>query len=161
MQAYLIIGLFVATMAAAAGFTVADNAWRAKWDKAQSVALEQQVEVINTAVQKYKTKLLVLEGINYEAQKELALAINDGRRADSVNSSLQQQLENYLRRPSSCANNASTTAERAAIATDRLVLSQLFSRVNERAGELAKIADSSRIRGLACEASYEVAYKGQ
>lgn len=161
MRAYFIVGLFIAALALATGFTLADNAWQAKWDAAQAAALKQQVDVIKAAAQKHKDQITTLEGINREAQKELNAAINDSRRADAANDSLQQQLENYLRRPSSCADNTSTTAERAAAATDRLVLSQLFSRVNERAGELAKIADSSRVRGLTCEASYEAVYKGQ
>lgn len=43
----------------------------------------------------------------------------------------------------------------AAGTTGSELLAELFRRADQRAGELAAIADQARIRGLTCEAAYD------
>lgn len=143
----LLIGL-------SAGAYLADNHWQAKWDQAEKHAADNQLLAVNSAVETYKNKLKKLEEIEHETRLALSNALLDAASANTANNSLQQQLTTYVRSASERANNAATTAERAAVATDFVVLTELFNRANRRAEELAKVADENRIRGLACESSY-------
>lgn len=138
----------------ASGNEIVNNIWQAKWDKAEKSAANNQLAAINAAVESYKTKLTNLQEIEHETRLALSNALLDAANANNANNSLQQQLSNYVRNASERANNATTTAERAAVATDFVVLTELFERANRRAEELAKVADENRIRGLACESSY-------
>ena len=83
---------------------------------------------------------------------------NDAAIADSAANSLQQQIDNYVRGGSGSATSTCTISERAAAATRELLLAELLKRADKRAGELAKTADESRIRGLACEAEYAASF---
>ncbi len=57
---------------------------------------------------------------------------------------------------SRCASSPAVTGSEAG--GDPIgVLADVLGRADQRAGELAAIADSSRIRGLACEAQYDAA----
>jgi hypothetical protein len=53
------------------------------------------------------------------------------------------------------ARGAATASEGAAGTTGSELLAELFRRADQRAGELAAIADQARIRGLTCEAAYD------
>lgn len=152
------IGIIAATLAIGfiAGYKVSDNSWQTKWANAERDAATEQLNAVNTAVKDYKDKLTKLEDIEHDTRLALSNALLDAANADAANYSLQQQLSNYVRNASRRADNAATAAERAAIATDFVVLTELFNRANRRAEELAKVADERRTRGLACEAAYGV-----
>ena len=137
-----------------AGFKLADHNWAAKWADAERDAARSQLQAVNDAVATYRSRVTELERVNDETKQQLADAFVAARNADAESDRLQHALDDYLRRSSAKHCTASTTSERAATATDQLVLAELFRRADKRAGELAAIADDSRIRGLACEAAY-------
>jgi hypothetical protein len=147
-----VIGLIVFL----AGYLLANNIWQAKWDRAEKQAAQNQLTAVNKAVEEYNTVLAKQRSENSATEAKLAIAATAGLNADIANDSLQQQLSTYLRRGSKCPASTASTEERAAVATEQLVLAELFRRANTRAGELAKIADDARIRGLACEVSYNL-----
>lgn len=146
---------FALVLAFMFGYQVADNSWTTKWANAERDAAQAQVQAVNDAVATYRSRVTELERVNDETKQQLADAFVAARNADAESDRLQHALDDYLRRSSAKHCAASTTSERAAAATDRLVLAELFRRADKRAGELAAIADDSRIRGLACEAAYK------
>lgn len=137
-----------------AGFKLADHNWTTKWADAERDAAQEQRRAVAEAVATYRSRVTELERVNDDTKQKLADAFNAARNADAESARLQHALDDYLRRSSAKHCATSTTSERAAAATDQLVLAELFRRADKRAGELAAIADDSRIRGLACEAAY-------
>lgn len=142
----------------AAGHRTADNSWQAKWANAERDAATAQLNAVNAAVLQYKNRIQSLELISRETNKQLDIVKNDAAIADSAANSLQQQVDNYVRIGSGSATSACTISERAAAATRELLLAELLKRADRRAGELAKTADESRVRGLACEAEYAASF---
>lgn len=142
----------------AVGHRTADNSWSAKWANAERDAAAAQLNAVNAAVTQYKNRIQSLEIIGRETTKQLNSVKNDAAIADSAANSLQQQIDDYVRRGSGSTTNSCTVAERAAAATRELLLAELLKRADRRAGELAKTADESRIRGLACEAEYAASF---
>lgn len=138
------------------GYQVSDNSWSTKWAEAERDAAQSQVRAVADAVATYKYRVTELEIVNDDTKKLLADAFMAARTADAESDRLQHALDDYLRRSSATSCATSTAGERAAAATDQLVLAELFRRADKRAGELAAIADDSRIRGLACESAYKV-----
>ena len=153
----LIAAGVIVALSFGAGFKLADSQWTTKWANAERDAAQAQVQAVAEAVATYRSRVTELEKVNDETKQQLADAFVAARNADAESDRLQHALDDYLRRSSAKHCAASTTSERAAAATDRLVLAELFRRADKRAGELAAIADDSRIRGLACEAAYNAA----
>lgn len=149
----LIVGAASFVIGLAIGHYITDNSWQSDWDNAQIKIADAQVEAVNNAVKEYKDKLANLEKTENETKTALAAALLDADNASRKSDSLQQQIDDYLRNPSKNTCTAST-AERAAEATTRLVLAELFRRADKRAGELATALDQARIAGKACESAY-------
>jgi len=139
----------------AMGYFLADNIWQSKWDRAEKQAKQNQLSAVNEAVQQYQNRIKSLEVISRETTKKLNDAKNDAAIADNAANSLQQQLSDFMRKSNRRADSTTVSRECAAIATDLTVLAELFSRADKRAGELAAVADESRVRGSACELAYD------
>lgn len=151
----LLTGAVVLALTFIMGYKCADNQWTTKWADAERDAAQARVKAVAEAVAVYRSRVTELERVNDDTKQKLADAFVAARNADAESDRLQYALDDYLRRSSARNCPARTTRERAAAATDQLVLAELFRRADKRAGELAAIADDSRIRGLACEASYK------
>ena len=152
------IGAVAFAVGFAAGHHASDNSWSAKWANAERDAATAQLNAVNAAVLQYKNRITSLELISRETNKHLDTVKNDAAIADSAANSLQQQIDNYVRGGSRSATSTCTISERAAAATRELLLAELLKRADKRAGDLAKTADESRIRGLACEAEYAASF---
>lgn len=137
---------------------VTNNYWLTKWAVAERDAATAQLNAVNAAVTQYKNRIQSLEIISRETTKQLNDARNDAAIADNASNSLQQQVDDYVRWGGGSTNSTRTISERAAAATRELLLAELLKRADRRAGELAKTADESRIRGLACEAEYAASF---
>lgn len=137
------------------GFYINQLRWQSKWDQAESEAATNQLNAVNAAVEKYKSQLIKSEEINDETEQKLVESNTDSNNAANVANSLQQQFSDSMRERNECPTDTTTTRERAAIATERTVQAVVFERISRRAVEYAKIADENRIRGLACEQSYQ------
>lgn len=137
------------------GYWLTDNIWSAKWADAERDAAQAQLKAVDDAIKSHTLRVTELEKVNDETKQKLTDAFVAARNADAESDRLQHALDDYLRRSSAKHCATSTTSERAAAATDQLVLAELFRRADKRAGELAAIADDNRIRGLACEEAYK------
>ena len=90
--------------------------------------------------------------VRTDAQEQITAAADDAAVAASAADSLQQQVDKLLASRASC--NTRVAEGGKTIADLTTVLADLRRRADERAGELARIADESRIAGLACESAY-------
>jgi chromosome segregation ATPase len=91
--------------------------------------------------------------VRSDAQKQIKAAADDAAVAATAADSLQQQVTKLLAGRSACDSRVAQGSQTVADLT--AVLADLRRRADERAGELARIADESRIAGLTCEKAYE------
>lgn len=141
--------ILLAGLSAYAAHWATDSHWSAKWsdrdsadDRAAAAAQREVVESHNRTAAKIK-------GIDDDAKRKIDQAVAAAVAADRAGRELRDAATVYARTGPTCS--AGTAAERAAIATDRLVLADLFRRADETAGELAAYADQARERGIAAQ----------
>jgi hypothetical protein len=92
-----------------------------------------------------------VEGVIQDGQQQIAAARADADRAGAAALQLQQQLTAY-RAAVRAASAAPATTEGRAPAADPLdLLADLFGRADDRAGDLARIADERGAAGTICE----------
>ena len=88
-----------------------------------------------------------------DAQKQIKVATDDAATAQRSADSLQLQIDKLLAGRS--ALNSKVAAGSATIRDLTTVLADLRKRADQAAGELAAVADASRIAGLTCERAYD------
>lgn len=119
---------------------------RAEWSEAA-----RQAEA--RARSEEQRRQTAIEGIRRDAQEKIAAVAADAAAADDAAGRLRARVAELSRRPARCPS-AAGGGEAADAA--RLVLSDVFARLDQRAGELAEAYDRARIAGLACEAAYDM-----
>ncbi|RMU65579.1 hypothetical protein ALP25_01700 [Pseudomonas syringae pv. syringae] len=132
------------------GVSVTDLAWKAKWAEEVSA----QSEAVATTTTEYRTeeqrRQKAANQVANDARQEQTAALTDAAVADAAGDRLRVEA-GKLAATASCAPGDTGSAERGKAASRAaMVLSELLSRSDARAGELAKYADSARIAGLAC-----------
>ncbi len=95
--------------------------------------------------------------IHTDAQTALA-AVDTGRaRAVDARDRLQRDLADYLAQHRAAAQARAAAGQCAPDTAPADLLADLQRRADDRAGELAHVADTARARGLACERAYDSA----
>ena len=92
-----------------------------------------------------------------DAQAALAAADAGRARATTAGHRLQRDLANYLTQHRGAAQARAAAGQCAPDPAPLDLLADLQRRADDRAGELAHIADTARTRGLACESAYDSA----
>ena len=140
----------------AAGLILAGTVQGWRYGEKISQMEAAQARAITTAVtqarSEEKDRIAKLEEVANDARTKLEAAHDDAATARNAAVSLRKQLADYRQRNacSSAATGGSTPAE-----DPLFLLSDLLSRADERAGELAEFADRAHIAGRACEAAYD------
>lgn len=94
------------------------------------------------------------------AREEHQVADTGAAVADAAGQRLQHDAANFAAAVRCPATDTAAIARGQAATRAAMVLSDLLSRADERAGELAKAYDRARIAGLACERSYDALSTG-
>lgn len=136
------------------GVTVTDSKWLAKW--AEQVGT--QAQAVATTTIEYRTeeqrRQKAANQVANDARQEQTAAIADAVVADAAGDRLRSEA-GKLAASASCVPSDLGIADRGNNATRAaMVLSDLLSRSDARAGELARYADELRVAGRACEAPY-------
>lgn len=152
---YLMAGAIVA--ASLGGYKVADWQWSAKWSEHIKLDSEANAYAAQYALKKQNNLLQELENA-YKTAKELQDKYESDRIAAADSSQrLRNQIEKY--RAAASNDNSTTISIGANAATDRLLLANVLTRIDQRAGELAAYADSNRNALINCNAEYEAIRK--
>lgn len=114
-------------------------------------ALEAAQIKIEKAREETERRLVEKEKIANDAKAERELAQADARAARNVSDRLRDRINDLTR----SANHPATIDGSAATCGTGILLANVFSRTDERAGELAEYADRARIAGQACERQYD------
>lgn len=106
------------------------------------------------ALTETKRRQVAAEGVEKDAQDQLGQAQGDAARAGDALQRLQRRYADAEQRARQCGNTITDQLGAAAEAGAR-VRAELLGRLGAAAGLYAAAADDNRVRGLACEASYD------
>ncbi|KVT76121.1 hypothetical protein WT25_24280 [Burkholderia territorii] len=121
-------------------------------DQSATVADQaRQIDHLRAVRDEYGRRLVAQQEIATNAAKERDQARADAADADGVADGLRKQVAALV----ADARRAGAAAGGAATGDALDLLADLFGRADERAGELAKIADERGIAGQQCERSYD------
>ena len=138
----------------------------AEQEKAQAIAtLERERSTHERAAREQSERFRQLEGthrehiakIDTDAQAALAVADAGRARAVAARNRLQRDLADYLTQHRAAALDRAAAGQCTPDPGPLDLLAELQRRADDRAGELAHIADTARARGLACERAYDSA----
>ena len=138
----------------------------AEQEKAQAIAtLAKERSTHERAAREQSERFRQLEGthrehiakIDTDAQAALVVADAGRVRAVDARNRLQRDLADYITAHRERATAAAAANQCATDGPALDLLAELFRRADQRAGELAAIADTARARGNACERAYDAA----
>ncbi|MEE4133099.1 DUF2514 domain-containing protein [Pseudomonas viridiflava] len=137
------------------GVSVTDSQWQVKWSEQVST----QAQAVATTTTEYRTeeqrRQSAANQVANDARQEQAVAIADAASADAAGDRLRNEA-GKLAASASCVPGDPGITDRGKNATRAaMVLSDLLSRADTRAGDLARHADRLTVSLQACEASYE------
>ena len=138
----------------------------AEQEKAQAIAtLAKERSTHERAAREQSERFRQLEGthrehiakIDTDAQAALVVADAGRVRAVDARNRLQRDLADYLTQHRAAAIARAAAGQCAPDTSAADLLAELQRRADDRAGELAHIADTARARGQACERAYDSA----
>jgi hypothetical protein len=143
------------------GVEVADGRWQSKWADQQVLQAKGLAAATTDNRNEEQRRQGAANEAGNNARIQNAAATADAIAADAAGQRLHDSARALAGR-ASCPSGDPAVAERGASATRAaMVLSDLFQRADQRAGELAKAYDAARIAGQACEAAYDSLTKKQ
>ncbi|WP_024696135.1 DUF2514 domain-containing protein [Pseudomonas syringae] len=136
------------------GVSVTDLKWQAKW----SAEVSTQSQAVANTTTEYRNeeqrRQSAANQVADHARQEQTAALNDAAVADTAGDRLRVEA-GKLAASASCVPGDTGIAERGKNATRAaMVLSDLLSRADARAGELARYADKLAVGLQACEGAY-------
>ena len=148
--------ILIPAAAFAAGLILAGTVQGWRYGKQIADIRAEQAKAVTAAVtaarEEEQRRINTLEVIANDTRSKLDAAHADAATARTAAAGLRQQLADYRQRTrcSPATTGGSTPAE-----DPLFLLSDLLSRADERAGELAEFADRAHLAGRACEAAYD------
>lgn len=106
------------------------------------------------ALQETKRRIAAIDEVQQNAEQQLQVARADAAGAATALERLQQRLADAEQRSRAAGNSITAQLSQAAEADSR-VRTELLGRLGALAQLYAGVADESRIRGLACEGSFD------
>ena len=98
-----------------------------------------------------------LAQIDADAQAAVSAADTGRARAVDARNRLQRDLADYLTQHRAAAQARAAAGQCAPDTAPADLLADMLRRADDRAGELAHVADTARARGFACERAYDSA----
>ncbi|WP_368222733.1 DUF2514 family protein [Aeromonas sp. s4] len=138
----------------AAGEEGERKTWQAKWNKEATRLATARAKAEQKAREEELRRQSEIDEVRDHAQEQIAQAQTDAAAADLESGRLREQARRLAARASQCAGSSSAALGGQAAGQPAVVLADLLSRADERAGELAAAYDRARASGLACERAY-------
>ena len=148
--------ILIPVAAFAAGLILAGTVQGWRYGEQIADIRAEQAQAVTEAVTQARAedqrRIKKMEVIANDTRSKLDAANADAATARTAAAGLRQQLADYRQRTrcSPATTGGSTPAE-----DPLFLLSDLLSRADERAGELAEFADRAHLAGRACEAAYD------
>ncbi|MEL3918140.1 DUF2514 family protein [Aeromonas enteropelogenes] len=129
--------------------------WQVKWDAEVAKQATARVKAEKTARMEETRRQTEISEVKNHAQAEIAQAQADAVAAGLESDKLRKQARRLATRAGQCACDTGATPGSPAAGQPAVVLAELLSRADQRAGELAAAYDRARAAGLACERAYD------
>ncbi|WP_050720170.1 DUF2514 domain-containing protein [Aeromonas tecta] len=139
----------------AAGEEGERKTWLAKWNEEATRLATARAKAEQKAREEELRRQSEIDEVRDYAQEEIAQAQADATAAGLESGRLREQARRLAARASQCASNPGVAQGSPAAEQPAVVLADLLSRADERAGELAAAYDRARASGLACERAYD------
>lgn len=137
------------------GETVKDAEWQAKWDKEAAKQAGAKAQAEEAARAEELRRINSNQQAQAHAIQSTAVAQTDADAVTVSSGSVQLAATKLATGPSSCASHSTAATGSPPTNHAAMVLSDLLTRADKRAADLAALADKSRIAGLACEMAYD------
>ncbi|WP_447902772.1 DUF2514 domain-containing protein [Pseudomonas serbica] len=137
------------------GRTLTDAEWQARWaEQGEFQARARTAAELSARIEEQRRQAAINQ-VGRDARVQNQVAAIDATGANAAGERLHVAVAKLAIGVGGCtadtdAARRSQTATRAA-----MVLSNLFQRADDRAGELAKAYDAARIAGQACEVAFD------
>lgn len=128
--------------------------WFAKWSDQAAELATVRADAEIAARKAEQRRQADIEKVRQDAEQQIVNAERDAVAADAVAVGLREQAERLAKRASQCASHSGTAQSGNAAGQSAVVLADLLSRADARAGELARAYDRARASGLACQRAY-------
>ncbi|MFQ2781222.1 DUF2514 family protein [Aeromonas caviae] len=138
----------------AAGEEGERKTWQVKWNEEAARLATARTKAELEAREEEQRRQVEIDEVRDHAQEQIAQAQADAAAAGVESGRLREQARRLAARASQCASNSGVTQGGPATEQPAMVLADLLSRADERAGELAAAYDRARASGLACERAY-------
>lgn len=135
------------------GVEVEHSRGEVEWNKQAEKLANKNLELMGQLAELRQQQQVTINKVAEDAEKKIALAETAANAADAAHNSVQQQAARLAAKLANC-NSSSSTERGQTTPTSAMVLSDLFRRADQRAGELGQAYDRARIAGLACEQAY-------
>ncbi|MCX4037789.1 DUF2514 family protein [Aeromonas caviae] len=138
----------------AAGEEGERKTWQAKWNEEAARLATARTKAEQKAREEGLRRQAEIDEVRDHAQEEIAQAQADAVAASIESGRLLEQARRLAARASQCASSTGAPQGGQAAGQPAVVLADLLSWADERAGELAAAYDRARASGLACERAY-------
>lgn len=144
------------------GMSVKDDEWTGRWNDRNT--LDAKARAANEAAERAKeqARQLSMNKAIQDGQRTIDQLMSDAAAERASRSGLQLAADNLSARlaASEAGGNSCTAAASKTAARYAAVLADVFKRADQRAGDLAEVADQARARGMTCERSYSALSSG-
>lgn len=131
-----------------------DLEWSAKWNEQAAELATARAATVVAAREAEQRRQADIERVRQDAEQQIATAERDAAVADAAAVGLREQASRLALRASQCARHSGTAQSGDAAGQPAVVLADLLSRADARAGDLARAYDRARASGLACQRAY-------
>lgn len=128
--------------------------WSAKWNEQAAELATARADAVTAAREAEQRRQADIEKVRQDAEQEIAQAESDAAAASAVAVGLHEQARRLAARANQCASHTGAAQSGETARQPAVVLADLLSRADARAGELARAYDRARASGLACERAY-------
>jgi hypothetical protein len=137
------------------GETVKGNEWQDRWDKAIAQQQKDKAAAESAARVEEKRRQQATDEVAIHATQALEQARTDAATANTAAGRLRESAAKLVAAASSCASNSRTATGGTPANNPGSLLAVVLDKSVQRNRELAAIADTARVKGLACEAAYD------
>ena len=137
------------------GTKTTDTAWQTKWNEREAGLMKAQADAEATQRAEETRRTAEITEVKNEANKQITKALSDAADSRAAAGRLRDAANQLASGGSQTGDNPAPADGSTATAAPAVVLSDVFLRADERAGELAESLDRAYIAGNACAAAYD------
>ncbi|WP_019689967.1 DUF2514 domain-containing protein [Pseudomonas fluorescens] len=141
------------------GETLANAEWQDRWDKAVAQQQKDKAAAESAARVEEQRRQHATDEVAIHATQALEQARTDAATANTAAGRLRESAAKLVTAASSCSGNSGTATAGTPATNPGNLLAVVLDKSVQRNRELAEIADTARVNGLACEAAYDALVK--